>query len=163
IRVGTPFEKGEKVGGPNQHPRGCAGRGLPFPSLFGLLAKGRPTVVNPLHPHEARPPESCNGPAAGAEEHPHVAQALSVQADAGGIPHNTWMVYQLMFAIITPALICGAYAERMKFSSMVLFSVGWLLLIYCPMAHMVWGKGGLFNAFVADSKMNVPALDFAGG
>src|SRR4051794_18570091 len=79
------------------------------------------------------------------------------------IPHNTWMVYQLMFAIITPALICGAYAERMKFSAMLLFSIGWLLVIYCPMAHMVWGKGGLFNAFMPDSKLNFPALDYAGG
>jgi Amt family ammonium transporter len=78
------------------------------------------------------------------------------------IPHTTWMVYQCMFAIITPALICGAYAERMKFSSMLLFSIGWLLCIYCPLAHMVWGKGGLFNAFLAGSP-NIPALDFAGG
>ena len=55
------------------------------------------------------------------------------------------MVYQLMFAVITPALICGAYAERMKFSAMLIFSILWLLVVYCPMAHMVWGKGGLFN------------------
>ena len=68
---------------------------------------------------------------------------------AATIPHTTWMVYQLMFAIITPALICGAYAERMKFSSMLLFTVLWLLVIYCPMAHMVWGKGGLLNAWLA--------------
>src|SRR5688572_17848379 len=54
---------------------------------------------------------------------------------AATIPHTTWMVYQLMFAIITPALICGAYAERMKFSAMVLFSSIWLLAIYCPLAH----------------------------
>src|SRR3954453_11797302 len=82
---------------------------------------------------------------------------------ASTIPHNTWMVYQLMFAVITPALICGAYAERMKFSAMLLFSIGWLLVVYCPMAHMVWGKGGLFNAFLPDSKLNFPALDYAGG
>ena len=63
------------------------------------------------------------------------------------IPHTVWVVYQLMFAIITPALICGAYAERMKFSSMLVFSLGWLLVVYCPLAHMVWGKGGLLNAF----------------
>jgi Amt family ammonium transporter len=69
------------------------------------------------------------------------------------------MVYQLMFAIITPALICGAYAERMKFSSMLLFSVLWLLVIYCPMAHMVWGKGGLFSL----NGGRFPAMDFAGG
>ncbi len=79
---------------------------------------------------------------------------------AATIPHTTWMVYQLMFAIITPALICGAYAERMKFSSMLLFSVLWLLLIYCPMAHMVWGKGGLLNASMGGK---FPAIDFAGG
>jgi Amt family ammonium transporter len=79
---------------------------------------------------------------------------------AATIPHQTWMVFQLMFAIITPALICGAYAERMKFSGMVLFSSLWLLLVYCPMAHMVWGKGGFFNAFLGGA---VPAFDFAGG
>lgn len=79
------------------------------------------------------------------------------------IPHTTWMAYQMMFAIITPALICGAYAERMKFSSMLVFSVLWLLGIYCPMAHMVWGKGGLFNAFLPGAGWNIPALDFAGG
>jgi len=79
---------------------------------------------------------------------------------AATIPHTTWMIYQLMFAIITPALICGAYAERMKFSSMLLFSILWLLVIYCPMAHMVWGKGGLLNAWNG-GKIN--AIDFAGG
>ena len=79
------------------------------------------------------------------------------------IPHTAWMVYQLMFAIITPALICGAYAERMKFSSMLIFSILWLLCVYCPMAHMIWGKGGLFNAFAGTPGMNIPALDFAGG
>jgi Amt family ammonium transporter len=76
------------------------------------------------------------------------------------IPHTTWMVYQMMFAVITPALICGAYAERMKFSSMLIFSSVWLLVIYCPMAHMVWGKGGLFNAWMGG---RIPAMDFAGG
>ena len=76
------------------------------------------------------------------------------------IPHTTWAVYQGMFAIITPALICGAYAERMKFSSMLIFSIGWLLAVYCPLAHMVWGKGGLFNAFNGG---RLPVLDFAGG
>ncbi|HEY8669007.1 MAG TPA: ammonium transporter [Tepidisphaeraceae bacterium] len=82
---------------------------------------------------------------------------------AATIPHTTWMIYQLMFAIITPALICGAYAERMKFSSMLLFSILWLLGIYCPMAHMVWGKGGLFNIGVGGVIGKIPALDFAGG
>jgi Amt family ammonium transporter len=82
---------------------------------------------------------------------------------AATIPHTTWMVYQLMFAIITPGLICGAYAERMKFSSMLLFSVLWLLAVYCPLAHMVWGKGGLFNWALQADGFKVPALDFAGG
>jgi Amt family ammonium transporter len=82
---------------------------------------------------------------------------------AATIPHTLWMIYQMMFAIITPALICGAYAERMKFSSMVLFSCLWLLAIYCPMAHMVWGKGGLLNAWFPPDGTGIKALDFAGG
>jgi ammonium transporter, Amt family len=79
---------------------------------------------------------------------------------AATIPQQTFMVYQLMFAIITPALICGAYAERMKFSSMLLFTILWSLLVYFPMAHMVWGKGGFLNAFSGGA---VPCFDFAGG
>jgi Amt family ammonium transporter len=73
------------------------------------------------------------------------------------------MVYQCMFAVITPALICGAYAERMRFSAMITYSLLWLLLIYCPMAHMVWGKGGLFNCGVGGVIGRLPAIDFAGG
>ena len=65
---------------------------------------------------------------------------------AATIPEQTYMIYQLMFAIITPALITGAFAERMKFSSMAVFLSLWSLLVYCPMAHMVWGVGGLLNA-----------------
>ena len=65
---------------------------------------------------------------------------------AATIPLQTFMVYQLMFAIITPALITGAFAERMKFSAMLVFMVLWALFVYSPMAHMVWGKGGLLNA-----------------
>jgi ammonium transporter, Amt family len=79
---------------------------------------------------------------------------------AGTIPQQTFMVYQLMFAIITPALISGAFAERMKFSAMLIFTVLWSLMVYFPMAHMVWGKGGLLNAFLGGS---IPCLDFAGG
>jgi ammonium transporter, Amt family len=75
------------------------------------------------------------------------------------IPEQTYMVYQLMFAIITPALITGAFAERMKFSAMALFLSLWSLLIYCPMAHMVWGVGGFLNA----NGGRFPSLDFAGG
>ena len=79
---------------------------------------------------------------------------------AGTIPQQTFMVYQLMFAIITPALITGAFAERMKFSGMLLFMTLWTLVVYFPMAHMVWGKGGLLNAFLGGS---IPCFDFAGG
>jgi ammonium transporter, Amt family len=79
---------------------------------------------------------------------------------ASTIPHTNWMIYQMMFAVITPALICGAYAERMKFSSMLIFSLVWLLAVYCPMAHMVWGKGGLFNAWMGGA---IGTMDFAGG
>jgi ammonium transporter, Amt family len=76
------------------------------------------------------------------------------------IPLQTFMVYQLMFAVITPALITGAFAERMKFSAMALFMILWSLLVYAPMAHMVWGKGGLLNASLGG---RFPTLDFAGG
>src|SRR5215475_10819627 len=76
------------------------------------------------------------------------------------IPEQTFMVYQLMFAIITPALITGAFAERMKFSAMALFMVLWSLMVYAPMAHMVWGKGGFLNASLGG---RFPTLDFAGG
>jgi Amt family ammonium transporter len=79
---------------------------------------------------------------------------------AATIPHLTWMVFQMMFAIITPALITGAFAERMKFSAMCLFMILWSFLVYYPMAHMVWGKGGLLNAFLGGS---IPCYDFAGG
>jgi len=79
---------------------------------------------------------------------------------AATIPQQTFMVYQLMFAIITPALITGAFAERMKFSAMALFMVLWSLLVYDPMAHMVWGKGGVLNAALGG---RFPTLDFAGG
>jgi Amt family ammonium transporter len=79
---------------------------------------------------------------------------------AATIPAQTFMVYQLMFAIITPALIAGAFAERMKFSAMLAFTILWSILIYDPMAHMVWGKGGLLNASLGG---RFPTLDFAGG
>jgi Amt family ammonium transporter len=76
------------------------------------------------------------------------------------IPQQTFMIYQLMFAIITPALITGAFAERMKFSAMAAFMVLWTFLVYNPMAHMVWGKGGMLNAALGG---RLPCLDFAGG
>ena len=79
---------------------------------------------------------------------------------AATIPHQTFMIYQLMFAIITPALITGAYAERIKFKAMLLFTILWVTIVYFPLAHMVWGKGGFLNAVLGG---RVPALDFAGG
>ena len=74
------------------------------------------------------------------------------------IPHQAFMIYQAMFAIITPALISGAIAERMSFTSYTLFVLLWSTFIYCPMAHMVWAKGGLLGLYGG-----LGALDFAGG
>src|SRR6266446_1177156 len=102
-----------------------------------------------------------NGPVIGGFEHAFL-RGVGAEPNpdyAGTIPQMTFMVYQLMFAIITPALITGATAERMKFSGTVLFLVLWFLVVYAPLAHMVWGKGGLLNA--AGGKF--PCLDFAGG
>jgi len=74
------------------------------------------------------------------------------------IPHQAFMIFQAMFAIITPALITGAIAERMKFSAFLLFSLLWATLIYDPLAHWVWGKGGWMG-----TNGGMGALDFAGG
>jgi Amt family ammonium transporter len=71
------------------------------------------------------------------------------------IPHQLFMVYQMMFAVITPALIIGAFAERMKFSAFLLFSILWATIVYDPLAHWVWGVGGFLK--------ELGALDFAGG
>ncbi|MGH9445733.1 MAG: ammonium transporter, partial [Terriglobia bacterium] len=75
------------------------------------------------------------------------------------IPQESFALFQLMFAIITPALITGAFAERMKFSALVVFMVLWSVFVYAPMAHMVWGAGG----FLSSAGGVVPTLDFAGG
>jgi len=81
---------------------------------------------------------------------------------AGWVSHNVFSMYQLMFAIITPALIIGAIAERMKFSAIILFVTLWMFLVYFPLAHMVWGIDGLMNGvWNADAK--IKAIDFAGG
>jgi Amt family ammonium transporter len=74
---------------------------------------------------------------------------------AATIPHQLFMIYQMMFAVITPALIIGAFAERMKFSAFLLFSVLWATIVYDPVAHWIWGAGGLLR--------DLGALDFAGG
>jgi Amt family ammonium transporter len=103
-----------------------------------------------------------HGPVIGGFEH---AMLRGVGAEpnpdyAGTIPQSTFMIYQLMFAIITPALITGATAERMKFSGTVLFLTLWFFFVYAPLAHMVWGKGGMLNAALGGK---FPCLDFAGG
>jgi len=74
---------------------------------------------------------------------------------AGTIPHQAFMVFQMMFAIITPALIIGAFAERMKFSAFLVFTLLWATFVYDPLCHWVWGMGGWLR--------NIGALDFAGG
>jgi Amt family ammonium transporter len=82
-------------------------------------------------------------------------------ADYGAtVPEESFMLFQMMFAIITPALISGAVAERMKFSAWLLFTVLWVTFVYFPLAHMVWGKGGWFNWALGGT---IPVLDFAGG
>ena len=75
------------------------------------------------------------------------------------IPHQLFALYQMMFAVITPALICGAFAERMRFSAFCLFSLLWATLVYAPVAHWVWGAGG----FLGTSPGCLGAVDFAGG
>jgi Amt family ammonium transporter len=97
------------------------------------------------------------------------AANAAVQPIEGKIPRLTHMLFQGMFFIITPALICGAFAERMKFSTMVVFTVLWGTLVYCPLAHWVWDGGIL--AFATTDAINAGpvnglaggALDFAGG
>lgn len=74
---------------------------------------------------------------------------------AATVPHIAFMIYQAMFAVITPALITGAFAERMKFSAFLLFTVLWSTIVYNPVAHWIWGNGGWLK--------NMGVLDFAGG
>jgi len=78
------------------------------------------------------------------------------------IPQNVFCIFQLTFAIITPVLIFGASAERMKFTSAMLFAFLWFLLVYIPLTHMAWGATGLLNG-VWNAKAAIPAIDFAGG
>jgi Amt family ammonium transporter len=78
------------------------------------------------------------------------------------VSQSVFCMYQLMFAIITPALIVGAIAERMKFSAVLLFTGAWMFLVYFPLAHMVWGSNGLMNGVWYHAAW-IPALDFAGG
>src|SRR5580704_2877699 len=84
-------------------------------------------------------------------------------ADYGAwVSHSVFAMYQLMFAIITPALIVGAIAERMKYSAIMAFLLGWMLIVYFPLAHMVWGIDGLMNG-VWNARASIKAIDFAGG
>ncbi len=78
------------------------------------------------------------------------------------VSHNVFSMYQLMFAIITPALIIGAIAERMKFKAILVFMTLWMFVVYFPLAHMVWGIDGLMNG-VWNAKASIKAIDFAGG
>jgi Amt family ammonium transporter len=78
------------------------------------------------------------------------------------IPHSMFAIYQLMFAIITPALTLGAIAERMKFKAVMLFSVIWMFVVYFPVAHMIWGVGGWMNG-LGNPAAGIKAIDFAGG
>ena len=82
--------------------------------------------------------------------------------DGDGIPDSVFLLFQLMFAIITPALISGAVAERMKFTSWVVFIAIWSIVVYAPMAHWVWG-GGFIGSSGGTSIPGIGALDFAGG
>jgi Amt family ammonium transporter len=79
---------------------------------------------------------------------------------AATVPHQSFMLFQMMFVIITPALISGAVAERIKFSSYLLFIVLWTTFVYLPLCHTIWGKGGMFNWALGGK---IPVLDFAGG
>jgi Amt family ammonium transporter len=78
------------------------------------------------------------------------------------VSQNVFAMFQMMFAIITPALIVGAIAERMKFSAIMLFSLLWMFVVYFPLAHMVWGSSGFMNG-VWNSDAKIRAIDFAGG
>ena len=92
---------------------------------------------------------------------PTIVDGEIVTPETGGIPTSLFMVFQGMFFIITPALICGAFAERFKFSTMCVFMVLWGLLIYCPIAHWVWSDNGWLCEW--NESALFPALDFAGG
>jgi Amt family ammonium transporter len=99
--------------------------------------------------------DDVGGGLLGGLEHLGLAGVSAVAADGENISEQTFMIFQAMFAIITPALITGAFAERMKFSSFVIFTVLWVTIVYAPVAHWVWHSDGwLFQ---------LGALDFAGG
>ena len=92
---------------------------------------------------------------------PQFQSGESVAPMSGTIPTSVFMVFQMMFFIITPALICGAFAERMKFSTMCVFMLLWGTFVYCPIAHWVWSDSGWLCEW--NDQAAFPALDFAGG
>ena len=106
-------------------------------------------------PPASPPPTTAAAGATALVPGPNAAYCTSIS-------HGSYMLFQLMFAIITPALICGGYAERFKFSSMCVFSSLWLLFVYCPLAHMMWGENGYFN-WAFPTMVKSSAFDFAGG
>ncbi len=100
-----------------------------------------------------------------------ISESTCFLKDVGGAPDGNYCywflktsfaIFQMMFAIITPALIVGAIAERMKFSAIMLFIALWMFLVYFPLAHMVWGINGLMNG-VWNPEAKILAIDFAGG
>lgn len=91
----------------------------------------------------------------GVDSHPNTYYSYWVS-------HNVFAMYQMMFAIITPALIIGAIAERMKFSALMIFTALWMFVVYFPLAHMVWGITGMMNG-VWNASASIKAIDFAGG
>lgn len=94
----------------------------------------------------------------------HVSTGEANAAYAPTIPHQTYMIFQMMFAVITPALITGAFAERAKFSTFCVFMILWATLVYDPVAHWVWGAGGWLGLVPeANGEVGLKALDFAGG
>ena len=108
--------------------------------------------------------KSFNSPFLGGSEFFFLAGVDSIPNTdyAAWVSQNVFAMYQLMFAIITPALIVGAIAERMKFSALLLFVTIWMFVVYIPLAHMVWGVTGFMNG-VWNGGASIKAIDFAGG
>jgi len=107
---------------------------------------------------------AAGGPIIGSMQNAFLAgvDSLPNTAYSYWVSHNVFAMYQLMFAIITPALIVGAIAERMKFSAILLFMTLWMVVVYFPLAHMVWGITGMMNG-VWNADASIKAIDFAGG
>jgi ammonium transporter, Amt family len=107
---------------------------------------------------------AAGGPLVGSMANAFLAgvDSLPNTAYSYWVSHNVFAMYQLMFAIITPALIVGAIAERMKFSAILVFMTLWMVVVYFPLAHMVWGITGMMNG-VWNADASIKAIDFAGG